>query len=106
MTLDAAESYMQFRDYPLPYSRIKDAHFWGTLVAAEQLASEHCAFNANASSRFLADRSVREQYVDLPAPWGRFEIKRNMCPLKFYYDLEAGALKIWTRTALCLAFRN
>lgn len=39
VTFDAAESYMQFRDYPLPYSRIKDAHFWGMFVAAEQLAS-------------------------------------------------------------------
>jgi hypothetical protein len=71
--LDVSESRMQFRDYPLPYQHIKDAHFWGTVCGAEHLAGP---------------RSMREAFVKLPEPWGTFTIQRNMCPLKFYYDLE------------------
>ncbi|KAE9550872.1 hypothetical protein FO519_005917 [Halicephalobus sp. NKZ332] len=71
--LDIAESRMQFRDYPMPWSDIKEAYFWGTVAAAEYLAG---------------DRSIRDEFIYLPEPWGTYQVKRNMCPLKFYYDLE------------------
>lgn len=80
VVLDVEESRMQFRDYPLPYQHLKgieiksellycilDAHFWGTLCGAEQLAGP---------------RSMREAFVQLPEPWSTFSIQRNMCPLK------------------------
>lgn len=35
--LDVAESLIHFRDYPLPYMNVRDAHYFGTLVGAEQL---------------------------------------------------------------------
>lgn len=73
--LDVAESRMQFRDYPLPYTDMKEAYFWGFLGAAEHLAG---------------DRSIRHEYIELPKPWGIYQINRNMCPLKFYYDLQCG----------------
>jgi hypothetical protein len=71
--LDVGESKMQFRDYPLPYTDIKEAYFFGFIAAAEHLAG---------------DRSIRHEYIELPKPWGIYQINRNMCPLKFYYDLQ------------------
>ncbi|KAI6225410.1 UPF0378-like protein [Aphelenchoides fujianensis] len=73
VVLDVGESRIQFRDYPLLYQHVQDAHFWGTLCGAEQSAGQ---------------RSMRETLVELPAPWGTYRLERNMCPLKFYYDLE------------------
>lgn len=35
--VDFAEWKMEFRDYPLHYMDVKDAHYWGTVVAAEHL---------------------------------------------------------------------
>uniref|UniRef100_A0A183BLI9 Fmp27_GFWDK domain-containing protein n=1 Tax=Globodera pallida TaxID=36090 RepID=A0A183BLI9_GLOPA len=71
--LEVSQSRMLFRDYPLPYMHLRKAHFWGTLVGAEQL---------------MESRSVRQQFVHTPPPWGTFTINRNMCPLKFFYDLK------------------
>nr|CAD2181689.1 unnamed protein product [Meloidogyne enterolobii] len=71
--LEAVQSRMNFRDYPLPYMNLQKAHFWGTLVGAEQI---------------MESRSIRHQFIDTPEPWGRFIIERSMCPLKFFYDLK------------------
>ncbi|VDN02377.1 unnamed protein product [Thelazia callipaeda] len=72
--VDCDNWVMQFRDYPLPYVLMKDAHFWGYLVGSEQLAGS---------------RSIRTSIISLPEPWGHYIIERNMCPLKYYYDLSS-----------------
>ncbi|MCP9264447.1 hypothetical protein DINM_022537 [Dirofilaria immitis] len=66
--MDCDDWVMQFRDYPLPYVLMKDAHFWGYLVGRP--------------------RSIRTNIVTLPEPWGQYIVERNMCPLKYYYDLS------------------
>ncbi|VDM18897.1 unnamed protein product [Wuchereria bancrofti] len=71
--MDCDDWVMQFRDYPLPYVLMKDAHFWGHLIGSEQLTGP---------------RSIRTSTVTLPEPWGQYIIERNMCPLKYYYDLS------------------
>uniref|UniRef100_A0A1I7VXQ5 Fmp27_GFWDK domain-containing protein n=1 Tax=Loa loa TaxID=7209 RepID=A0A1I7VXQ5_LOALO len=71
--MDCDDWIMQFRDYPLPYVLMKDAHFWGHLIGSEQLTGP---------------RSIRTNTVTLPQPWGQYTIERNMCPLKYYYDLS------------------
>uniref|UniRef100_A0A1I7Y709 Fmp27_GFWDK domain-containing protein n=1 Tax=Steinernema glaseri TaxID=37863 RepID=A0A1I7Y709_9BILA len=71
--LNMGESRMHFRDYPLPYTQFVDAYFWGHLVGAEHLPD--------------GNRSMRDAYVELPEPWGTYHVERNMCPLKFFYDL-------------------
>ncbi|CAD5207695.1 unnamed protein product [Bursaphelenchus okinawaensis] len=83
---DLAEWTMQFRDYPLPYLDLKDAHFWGTLCGAEHLAG---------------NRSQREATVTLPEPWGEYTVLRNMCPLKFYYDIESEITDLRTTYGPC-----
>ncbi|CEF66821.1 UPF0378 protein KIAA0100 [Strongyloides ratti] len=72
--MDFNEWNMNFRDYPLEYCVIKDAHFFGRFAAAENCPG---------------GRSIRNTYITLPEPWGIYELERNMCPLKFYYDLFA-----------------
>ncbi|TKR63389.1 hypothetical protein L596_027227 [Steinernema carpocapsae] len=71
--MNMGESRMQFRDYPLPYTQFTDAYFWGPLVGAEHFPE--------------GNRSMRDTYVPLPEPWGMYNLERNMCPLKFYYDI-------------------
>ncbi|CAD5211079.1 unnamed protein product [Bursaphelenchus xylophilus] len=83
---DLAEWIMEFRDYPLPYMELKDAHFWGTLCGAEHLAGF---------------RSMREATVTLPEPWGQFKVQRNMCPLKFYFDIESEITDLRTTYGPC-----
>ncbi|KAF7637478.1 Fmp27_GFWDK domain-containing protein [Meloidogyne graminicola] len=68
--LEAVESRMNFRDYPLPYMHLQKAHFWGTLVGAEQI---------------MENRSIRHQFIDIPEPWGRFIIEREIYDLKVTY---------------------
>uniref|UniRef100_A0A1I8C1G7 Fmp27_GFWDK domain-containing protein n=1 Tax=Meloidogyne hapla TaxID=6305 RepID=A0A1I8C1G7_MELHA len=68
--LEAVESRMNFRDYPLPYMHLQKAHFWGTLVGAEQI---------------MESRSIRHQFIDTPEPWGRFVIERKISDLKVTY---------------------
>lgn len=84
--LDIGESRMQFRDYPMPWSDIKESYFWGTVAAAEHLAG---------------DRSIREEFIHLPEPWGTYLVRRNMCPLKFYYDLECEITDFTTTYGPC-----
>ncbi|KAI6220278.1 UPF0378-like protein [Aphelenchoides besseyi] len=86
VVLDVSESLIQFRDYPLPYQHISDAHFWGTICGAEQLAGA---------------RSMRETRIELPQPWGVYILERNMCPLKFYYDLESEITDLRTTYGPC-----
>ncbi|VDK60648.1 unnamed protein product [Anisakis simplex] len=72
--LDFNEWRIQFRDYPLPYQMMRDGHFWGHLVGAEHLAGWFLFLFCFESS--------------MEFPWGEYTVDRNMCPLKYYYDLE------------------
>ncbi|CAI4230003.1 unnamed protein product [Auanema sp. JU1783] len=72
--VDMAEWCANFKDYPIPYILAKDMHFFGTLVGAEQFDE--------------FGRSLRENAIPLPPPFETVIVKRNMSPLKFYYDLQ------------------
>ncbi|WKX88861.1 hypothetical protein Q1695_008475 [Nippostrongylus brasiliensis] len=72
--LDMGEWCVNFKDYPIPYLLTKDIHFFGILVGAEEFEE--------------GGRSLRECEVPLPFPWETHTVKRNMAPLKFYYDMQ------------------
>ncbi|VDP17823.1 unnamed protein product, partial [Onchocerca flexuosa] len=74
--MDCDDWIMQFRDYPSPYVLMKDAHFWGHLIGRP--------------------RSIRTSTVTLPEPWGQYTVERNMCPLKYYYDLSCDQFCVQT----------
>ncbi|VDO62350.1 unnamed protein product [Heligmosomoides polygyrus] len=72
--LDMGEWCVNFKDYPIPYLLTKDMHFFGLLVGAEEFEE--------------GSRSLRECDVPLPSPWETHTVRRNMAPLKFYYDMQ------------------
>ncbi|KAK6058379.1 hypothetical protein COOONC_04049 [Cooperia oncophora] len=72
--LDMGEWCVNFKDYPIPYLLAKDMHFFGLLVGAEEMEE--------------SGRSFRECEINLPAPWETHTVRRNMAPLKFYYDMQ------------------
>ncbi|XGW21898.1 hypothetical protein V3C99_004676 [Haemonchus contortus] len=72
--LDMGEWSVNFKDYPIPYLLAKDTHFFGLLIGAEELEE--------------SGRSFRECEIPLPAPWETHTVRRNMAPLKFYYDMQ------------------
>ncbi|PIO66613.1 hypothetical protein TELCIR_11664, partial [Teladorsagia circumcincta] len=78
--LDMGEWCVNFKDYPIPYMLAKDMHFFGLLVGAEEIEE--------------SGRSFRECEIHLPAPWETHTVRRNMAPLKFYYDMQCGEIRI------------
>ncbi|CAI5438875.1 unnamed protein product [Caenorhabditis angaria] len=73
---DVDEWSVTFKDYPMKYLDIKDLHFFGTLVGAES---------------YNEGRSIREATIPVPIPWPTYSVKRNMSPLKFYYDMQCAS---------------
>uniref|UniRef100_A0A8R1HHQ7 Fmp27_GFWDK domain-containing protein n=1 Tax=Caenorhabditis japonica TaxID=281687 RepID=A0A8R1HHQ7_CAEJA len=74
---DTDEWSITFKDYPMKYLNIKDLRFFGTLVAAECFSDD--------------GRSLKECIIPLPEPLPTYTIKRNISPLKFYYDLQCAS---------------
>ncbi|XP_015914174.1 protein hobbit [Parasteatoda tepidariorum] len=62
----------QMRDFPQVPLNIKELHFWGFLIGAEQEASQ---------------RAKRTSIVEIDMPWSNAEIERSMPSLKYYHDL-------------------
>lgn len=71
------------RDYPQPMFHVTNAHMFGILCGAEQLAPK---------------RAKRDVIVEIGAPFEDVTIQRGMTSLKFYHDFD------WEIDYLCYAF--
>jgi hypothetical protein len=71
------------RDYPQPMFHVTNAHMFGLLCGAEQLASK---------------RARREVTVEIDEPFENYVIQRGMTSLKFFHDFD------WEIDYLCYAF--
>ncbi|KAL7018475.1 hypothetical protein ACKWTF_010768 [Chironomus riparius] len=71
------------RDYPQPMFHVTNAHMFGLLCGAEQLAPK---------------RARRDVIVEIGEPFENYTIQRGMTSLKFYHDFD------WELDYLCYAF--
>ncbi|XP_071848291.1 bridge-like lipid transfer protein family member 2 isoform X2 [Apostichopus japonicus] len=93
---------LKLRDYPQSLWVIKDMHWWGKLIGAEQVAKP---------------RATREVPVEVQGVWGNDTVIRSMPPLKFFHDLATDVKEwrlawgpsfepAWAQINLCLNLLN
>uniref|UniRef100_A0A094ZX33 UPF0378 protein n=1 Tax=Schistosoma haematobium TaxID=6185 RepID=A0A094ZX33_SCHHA len=79
ITMNVERWRFHLRDYPKPCLNITDLFLWGKLVVAEQLADS---------------KGQRKVPIEPGYPWPNYTLIRSSSPTKFYYDLNAGVIRI------------